>query len=404
MRTWWRGTQLVAGRALRENLRSRSFKVVTGLLLVLSIAVVVVPQLLSSQAPTYTLATIGSAETALVDQLDAAARSGGFTVRYTTVTDPAAVEAAVRAGSATAGLAEGKLYVEKNGIGTFPVLVAQAVVAQELVTELAAAGLTPAQVTELQNIHPPEQVPVGQVQNEGRAVIGFVVGIVLYLALTFAGNVIATTIATEKATRISEVLLAVLRPSQILTGNVIAVGTVTMFQLLVLATPLAVSLVVSRSSPLPSVAANDIALALIWFVLGFVLYSFVFAATAALVDKISDVSTAILPVTMMLVLSYFVTVFIVIDNPLSPLSTAASLFPLTAPMAMPVRWASTEVPSYQLVLSMTLTAVTAVFFVGLASAIYRRAIVLTGRRVRLREVLIHHRANRRAYQIADQSL
>ena len=58
MSGWWRGTQLVAGRALGQNLRSRSFKVVTGLLLLLSIAVVVVPRLLTDQAPTYTLATI----------------------------------------------------------------------------------------------------------------------------------------------------------------------------------------------------------------------------------------------------------------------------------------------------------------------------------------------------------
>jgi ABC-2 type transport system permease protein len=390
MNQWWRGTLLVAGRAIGQNLRSRSFKVVTGLLLLLSIAVIVVPRLLSNQVPTYTLATVGTADPALVAELDAAAQSGQFSVHYTVVTDDAAVQAAVRDGTATAGLAGGTLYIERNATGSFPVLVAQAVVAQETVTQLAAAGLTPAQVAQLQSIRPPEQVPVGQVQNEGRAVVGFVVGIVLYLALTFAGSVIATTIATEKATRISEVLLAVLRPSQILTGNVIAVGAVTLLQLLVLATPLAVSLAVSGTSALPTVAATDIALAIAWFVLGFVLYAFVFAATAALVDKISEVSTAILPVSMMLILSYLVTVFIVIDNPLSTLSTAASLFPLTAPMAMPVRWASGEVPVYQLVLSMALTAATAVLFVALASAIYRRAIVLTGRRVPWREVLTPH--------------
>jgi ABC-2 type transport system permease protein len=75
-----------------------------------------------------------------------------------------------------------------------------------------------------------------------------------------------------------------------------------------------------------------------------VLYAFIFAATAALVDKVADVSTAILPVTTILILSYLVTVLIVIDNPLSPLSSAASLFPLTAPMAMPVRWRPARSP------------------------------------------------------------
>jgi len=388
MNAWWRGTQLVAGRALRQNLRSRSFRVVTGLLLLLSIAAIVVPRLLTDQVPSYTLVTVGTADPALVAPLDAAARSGEFTVRYTATADEAAVRAAVRDGTATAGLANGVLYVEKGGTGEFPVLVTQAVVAQQTVTLLTSAGLTPAQMADLQNIRPPEQVQVGL--NEGRAAVGFVVAIVLYLALTFAGSVLATAIASEKATRISEVLLAVLRPSQILTGNVIAVGAGTLLQLLVLATPLAVSLAVGQTAAFPTIAAADIALAVAWFVLGFVLYAFIFAATAALVDKITDVSTAILPVTILLILSYLVSIVVVINNPMSPLSTAASVFPLTAPMAMPVRWALGDVPFYQLALSMLLTAVTAVLFVALASAIYRRAIVLTGRRVSLREVLSTH--------------
>ena len=386
MTSWWGGTGLVAGRALTQILRSRSFKVVTGLLLVLSIAVVVAPRLLTGGPPTYTLATVGEADPAVAAQLDAAARAGDFTIIYTPTADAAAVQAAVRNEDATAGLADGTLYVQRNGTGTFPVLVTQAVVAQEAASRLSAAGLTPAQVTDLQSIQPPKQVTVGPVEDQGRAAIGFVMGLVLYIALSIAGNNIAATVGTEKATRISEVLLAVLRPSQILTGNVLAVGAVTLFQLLVLAAPVAVSLVVSDTAPLPTVAAADVALAVAWFVLGFVLYAFVFAAAAALVDKVSDVGTAVAPVTVTLLLSYLVALFVVVD-PSSPLSTAVSLFPLTAPMAMPIRWASGQVPVYQLALSMMLTAVTAVLLLALASTIYRRALVLTGRRVSIREVL-----------------
>ena len=64
-----------------------------------------------------------------------------------------------------------------------------------------------------------------------------------------------------------------------------------------------------------------------------------------------------------------------------------SLFPLTAPMAMPIRWASGLVPVWQLILAMVLTAAAAVLLVAVASAIYRRALLITGRRVKLREVL-----------------
>ena len=316
--------------------------------------------------------------------------AGDFTLIYTATADAAEVESAVRNGDATAGLADDTLYVERNGTDTFPVLVARAVVALEAASRLAAAGLTPAQVTDLQSIQPPQQVTVGPIENEGRAGIGFVVAIVLYLALTFAGYAIATTVATEKATRISEVLLAVLRPSQILTGNVLAVGTVTLLQLLILAAPFAVSLAVGDTASIPTVAAVDVALAVAWFVLGFMLYAFIFAATAALVDKVADVGTAVLPITVTLVLSYLVAIIVVTGDPSSPLSTAVSLFPLTAPMAMPVRWASGQVPIYQLALSMMLTAATAVLVLALASTIYRRALVLTGRRVSIREVLTRH--------------
>ena len=134
------------------------------------------------------------------------------------------------------------------------------------------------------------------------------VGVVLYLAITFAGTAIATTVAMEKSTRISEVLLAILRPSQVLVGTVVAIGTVTLLQLLVLATPLAVAVRVTDSIGLPPVAAGDITLAVAWFLLGFMLYAFLFAAAGALVNKITEVNSAILPVTMILLVGYMLAI------------------------------------------------------------------------------------------------
>ena len=228
---------------------------------------------------------------------------------------------------------------------------------------------------------------VGRVSDEGRAGVGFLEGIILYIALTFAGNSIATTVAMEKSTRISEVLLAVLRPSQILVGTVVAVGIITLGQLLVLATPLAIAVRITDSIGLPPVATGDLALAVVWFILGFALYAFLFAATAALVNKVTEVNTAIMPVTLLLLAGYFLAITVVTADPNSVWSVAASIFPLSAPLAMPIRWATGEVPVAQLLLAMTLTAATAVLLVAVASSIYRRALLITGHRVRLREVV-----------------
>jgi ABC-2 type transport system permease protein len=392
MRTWWRGTALVAQRGLVENLRSRSFKALTGLLLLLSIAAVTIPQLLGSQVATYTLATIGRAPAAVVATLDAAGKPDGFTVTYLSRVDEAAVRKAVRDGDATAGLAGGTLYTPAASTGTFPGVVSQAVVTLETSRQLAAAGLSPRQVADLRSIRAPRQVVAGPVDNTGRVGVGVGVGIVLYLALMLAGTAIATTVAMEKSTRISEVLLAILRPSQVLVGTVMAVGTVTLAQLIVLATPLAVAVRVTGKIGVPAVAAGDIGLAVAWFVLGFALYAFLFAAAAALVDKITEVNSAILPVAMILVASYIVALAVVAPDPSAGWSVAVSIFPLTAPLVMPVRWASGQVPIYQLVLAMALTAATAVLLVSVASSIYRRALLITGHRVRLREMIPQRRS------------
>lgn len=387
MAGWWPGTLLVAQRSLHEQVRSRVFRLVTGLLLLVSTAAVVLPQLLGGQAPAYTLATVGDADPAVVSVIEAGQEAGGYAVTFEAYPDRTAVRAAVEDGEATAGLVGGTLFTAAEAGGTFPVLVAQAVVASETSARLAEAGLTPEQVRRVQRVRPPEQVAVSQVADQDRAGVGFAVGIVLYVALTFAGSGIATTVAVEKSTRISEVLLAVLRPTQALVGTVLAVGAATLFQLLVLAVPLAVAVRMTDRIGLPPVATGDLLLAVVWFALGFALYAFLFAASAALVDKVTEANSAIVPVMTVLIAGYLLSVTVVSSDPRSTLSVVASLFPFSAPVAMPVRWATGEVPTGQLVAAMALTAAAAVAMARVAAAVYGRALLITGHRASWREVL-----------------
>ncbi len=384
--TWWAGTWLVARRILVENVRSRVYRLVTGLMLLISVAAVVVPQLINDEDTTYTLATVAEVPVDIRSLLDAAAESGNFTVEFEQVDGAEEVRAGIRAGDITAGLVDDTLFTDEESNGTFPVLVAQAVVAAETVQRLQEAGLSPDEVNRIQSVQPPEQVPVGRVDDQARTGAGFAVGIVLYLALTFGGSAISNAVAMEKSTRISEVLLAVLRSSQIMVGTVVAVGLTTLTQLLILAAPVAAAVPLTDIG-LPTVASGDIALAVVWFVLGFALYAFLFAASAALVDKITEASTAVLPVTMVLVIGYLLAVTVVMEDPSSIWSVLISVFPFSAPMAMPIRWTSGEVPVYQLLLAMVLTAGTAMLLVVVGSSIYRRALLITGRRVKVREVL-----------------
>jgi ABC-2 type transport system permease protein len=387
MRSWWSGAWLVLERGLMENLRSKTFRVVTALLLLASAAAVAAPQLLGGTTPTYTLATVGEPPAELVTAMGAAGRSGDFHVRFTARPSEDAVRAAVREGDATVGLGTGRVYAAAREANTFPGVVAQTVVALETQRRLADAGLTADQIAALQSIRPPELVSVAPVADEGRAAVGFGTGAALYLALIFAGSAIATSVALEKTTRISEVLLSVLRPSQVLTGTVLAVGAVTLLQLLVLGLPLAVALRLGVDLGIPEVATTDIALGFVWFLLGFGLYGFVYAACGALVQKVTEVGTAVTPIALLMVAAYMLSLLVVMEDPASLGSVLVSVVPFTAPIGMPIRWAGMEVPVWQLVTAMALTGATAVAVAALAARVYRRALLVTDRRVKARDLV-----------------
>ena len=191
----------------------------------------------------------------------------------------------------------------------------------------------------------------------------------------------------EKTTRISEVLLAVLRPTQLLIGTVLGVGLLGLVQVLALGLPVVVGLALGGGIDVPIAASGDIALGVVWFVLGLALYAFVFAALATLVQKVTEVGAATMPVNIALIGSYLLAVIVAANNPTAPASVIASLVPFSAPMVMPIRWATGFVPGWQLVLSMLLTAATAVLLALLASRIYGRGLAMTGRRVNLREAV-----------------
>ena len=390
-RSWWRGTRLVAGRTMAEGFASRGWRVATALMLVGALAVIILPRVLSAGPTTYTLATTGPPGQALTTQLSAAAAVGDFTVRYSVLGDETAVRRAIQDDTADVGLVgsgeHAQLYVRQTNAAVFPTLVSAAVRSQAEVDAMTAAGLDPTQIVRIQSSPPPRETTIGAVSDAGRAGVGYVSGIVLYLALILAGTGIATTVATEKSTRVSEVLLAVLRPTQLLVGTVLGASLLALAQIGALAVPVGVWVLASGDTTLPPAAVGDIALAVAWFILGLSLYAFVFAALAALVDKVTEVSSALMPVNMVLIGSYLLAVIVVASTPQHWVSIAGSLFPLTAPLVMPTRWASGAVPVWQLAVSMALTGTAAVLLARAASVVYRRGVVRTGRRLSLKDAL-----------------
>ena len=118
---------------------------------------------------------------------------------------------------------------------------------------------------------------------------------------------------------------------------------------------------------------------LIFFILGFLIYAFLYGAMGSTVSKLEDVNTQVMPVQIMFIIMFFVVMFSLgSGNSDNLLMKICSFIPLTSPMAMFTRIAMTSVPLYEIIISIVILILTA-FAIGVLSArIYRAGVLMYG--------------------------
>jgi ABC-2 type transport system permease protein len=207
------------------------------------------------------------------------------------------------------------------------------------------------------------------------------VSILLYILLLTLMIQVANGTAIEKANRISEVLLAIVRPRALLFGKVIGVGIIGVLTLLGGVVPVVVKLV--AGGDLPDGLAGAMAGGGAWFALGIALYLTLAGALGALVERQEEAGSAVAPLAMILIGSYLVAQ----SAPDSPVARVLAYIPLSSPLVMPSRLALGEASGVEMVISLALLLAAVVVVGRVGATVYRRAVVRTGRRLKLREVL-----------------
>jgi lysylphosphatidylglycerol synthetase-like protein (DUF2156 family) len=129
-----------------------------------------------------------------------------------------------------------------------------------------------------------------------------------------------------------------------------------------------------------------VALVLLWFVLGYVFYSVVFAAVGALVSRQEDLQTAMLPVNALLIAAFYLAL-IVSGNPNGVVAQITAFIPPFSPMIVPMRMVLGDMTVPALVLAVVINLIAIVGLTVLAGGIYERAILRIGAPVKLREML-----------------
>lgn len=283
--------RLVAAREVRERLRARSFQITTVVLALAVVAAIVLPSLGDGDPPTVKVGHPGAPTAARRDAVAAAGRLAGVRVEPVAVPDRGAAERALGAGDVDLAVLDGPELVvkarpeEDSELARFAAAVSQSLGVQ---ARLEQAGLSPevasaareAQPLPLRSLDPPD--PERQRQ---AGPLGFMAAIVLFLMLLQYGGWILYGVVEEKSSRVVEVVLAAVRPTQLLAGKVLGIGAVAVGQGLLLAVTALVTVWAVGADHLPDGTPATTAAALLWFVIGFALYSFAFATLGSLASR-----------------------------------------------------------------------------------------------------------------------
>jgi ABC-2 type transport system permease protein len=384
--------QLVASREVTTRLRSKAFRISTGVTLVLLIGFAIVMKFVGHSAD----ATIGltGPSTALEAPLKASSSSIGQNLDTRSVPDEAAGRAQVTDGSLDALLVlDGdrlRVVVKKDLSdklrNAFNVLASRIALNQEI----QRLGGDPAKVAadvaqarpEVTSLEPPFPYQPQQLA------LGIIAGILIYLSLMINGQSVAQGVVEEKSSRVVELLLATIRPWQLMAGKVAGIGLVGLIQMAVIG---GVGLIAGKAIGVltlsASAAIGTVIWLVVWFLLGFITYSLVFAALAALVSRQEDVGGVISPALMFVVLGYVLGISILPSDPGNRLCEILSVIPVFAPTMMPMRLAMGGVPGWEAALAVLLALITIPALVWLSGRIYRNAVVHSGARVKLKDAL-----------------
>jgi ABC-2 type transport system permease protein len=352
---------LVARRELRERTREKSFLISTAVNIVIIVAVIVLAAILGGGETTYKVA----GEPALVQAAAQAARGTDIHVLPVEADD---VRAALRDGSIDAVVEDGRIVSKDKP-------------PDDLVALLQAGNN--------RNVKAPPPLRVSTLEPvdedaDAKSGYTFFMVLILYGQLLTYGYWVAAGVVEEKASRVVEVVLSAIRPAQLLAGKVIGLGLLGLGNLLLIAGVGLGAAGVTGALDIDGTIVGAAALALAWFIVGYAFYACAFACAGSLVSRQEDLQSTMTPLTLMILVSFFLS-FAVRESPDGLLAHITAFIPMTAPLTVPPRIATGDVPVWEIVASLGVTIGAAALLIPLAARIYAGGILRTGSALKLRD-------------------
>jgi ABC-2 type transport system permease protein len=296
----------------------------------------------------------------------------------------------------------GSRYAGTNASSLPDVRRIENAISRELIgLELSRAGISTVEADRVKRLRAglrTERVTLTGRGGSGRVNILFasVVGILLYMTILMYGQNVLRGVIEEKQTRVAEVVVSSVRPTTLLAGKVLGVGAVGLTQMSIwlFATIVMMKYRVplmnlfglqTTQLPMPSVTVTQIALLLVFFLLGYTLYSAIFATVGAMVSSEQEAQQAQMPVVLMLVVSIMFLQPVLLE-PDGQMAVTLGLLPVSSPIMMPLRMSTVDVPAWEIGLSILALIAGCYLAVYFAAVVYRTGLLMHGKRITFREV------------------
>lgn len=388
--TAWATIRLIAAREIRERLRARSFKISTLISALVIAAIIIVPSMQDESTPHYRVVVSHGADAELLRSIEKAGPQTGAIIEARAAASAEAATAAVEGGRADIALTATGIVVDGPLSDARPGARERVIAAISQIARvrgvLDETGVDPEVA---QRILTSPGLPVTSLQPDqstpDERIAGFLGVVILFAFLQQYGSWIAYGVAEEKTSRVVEVLLAATRPTQLLAGKVAGIGIAAVLQGTILAGTAYGSMLIAGSGLPSGVDAGNIVAPLAWFILGYAFYCWAYAAAASLVSRTSDLPSTMFPVTLPILIGYFVAVTASFSTDPSIVAKVLAFLPPTAPMLMLMLSANGEMQQWQVLVSAGTTVVATVLLARVAGGIYARSILRTGKRVGWRE-------------------
>jgi ABC-2 type transport system permease protein len=379
-------------RELNTRLRTRSFVIGTVVLLVLLLGYVGFQSALAGSADKSTVGLTGQA-IGIAQQLQTEAARSGQEISTVVVTDPAEGRQKVESGDLDAlvsGSAAKLTATYKSSLDSQLRRVLDEVAQRQVLDGvLSSAQLDPADVmAQVNGTHVRDDAlspePADHTQ---RLVVGLIVAFLLYMSIITYGTMVAQGVVEEKSSRVVEILLASVRPWQLLLGKVIGLGLVGLTQLVIIGAAGLVAASVTGVFTLSGFATGALLWGLLWYLLGFLLYATIYGALGSLVSRQEDTQSVVSPLNIILIVGFVAGFNLLLQDPDGTAAKVVSLVPLLSPILMPARIATGSAAGWEIALSLGLTVAFVALLTWLGGKIYRNSVLRVGSRIKLSEAL-----------------